>query len=71
LVEKSYLGRLKGSFYHDSLNIYLFTTLRQAREQGQSWQCDCNRLRPHEVPNFLTPIELRQAAWPLLLTGSF
>ncbi|MGI4870321.1 MAG: integrase core domain-containing protein [Janthinobacterium lividum] len=51
------------------LNAYLFSSLRQVREHCQLWQHDYNHLRSHEALNFLTPIEFRQAAQPLLLTG--
>ena len=39
------------------LNVTLFTSLRQVREQCQLWQYDYNHLRPHQTLNFLTSIE--------------
>ncbi|TDN39633.1 hypothetical protein A8B98_17915 [Hymenobacter sp. UV11] len=60
LAWSSFVGA--GHFRRELLNAYLFTSLRQVREQCQSWQYDYNHLRPHEALNFLTPIEFRQAA---------
>ncbi len=61
-TQNSYIERFNGSFRRELLNAYLFTNLRQVREQCQSWQYDYNHLRPHEALNFLTLIEFRQAA---------
>lgn len=61
-TQNSYSERFNGSFRRELLHIYLFTNLLQVREQCQSWQCDYNHLRPHEVLNFLTPTAFRQAA---------
>jgi len=61
-TQNAYIERFNGSFRRELLNAYLFTSLRQVREQCLSWQYDYNHLRPHEALNFLTPIEFRQAA---------
>lgn len=61
-TQNAYIERFNGSFRRELLNAYLFTSLRQVREQCQSWQYDYNHLRPHEALNFLTPIEFRQIA---------
>ena len=61
-TQNAYIERFNGSFRRELLNQYLFTSLRQVREQCQQWQDDYNYLRPHEALKFLTPIEFRQAA---------
>ncbi len=61
-MQNAYTERFNGSFRRELLNAYLFTSLRQVREQGQQWQYDYNHLRPQEALNFLIPIEFRQAA---------
>ena len=61
-TQNAYIERFNGSFRRELLNQYLFTSLRQVREQCPQWQDDYNYLRPHEALNFLTPIEFRQAA---------
>ena len=61
-TQNAYIERFNGSFRREFLNAYLFTSLRQVREQCQSWQYDYNYLRPHQALNFLTPMEFRQAA---------
>jgi putative transposase len=66
----AYIERFNGSFRRGLLDQYLFPSLRHVREQCQQWQHDYNHLRPHEALNFLTPIEFRQAAESLVLTGA-
>lgn len=61
-TQNAYIERFNGSFRREFLNQYLFSNLRQVRQQCQQWQHDYNHLRPHEALNFLTPIEFRQAA---------
>ena len=61
-TQNAYMERFNGLFRRELLNQYLFTSLRQVREQCQQWQYDYNYLRPHEALKFLTPIEFRQAA---------
>jgi putative transposase len=61
-TQNAYIERFNGSFRRELLNQYLFSSLRQVREQCEQWQYDYNYLRPHEALNFLTPIEFRQAA---------
>ena len=61
-TQNAYIERFNGPFRREFLNAYLFTSLRQVREQCQRWQYDYNHLRPHQALNFLTPIEFRQAA---------
>ena len=61
-TQNAYIERFNGSFRRELLNAYLFTSLRQVREQCLSWQYDYNHLRLHQALNFLTPIEFRQAA---------
>ena len=60
-TQNAYIERFNGSFRREFLNAYLFTSLRQVREQCQRWQYDYNSLRPHQALNFLTPMEFRQA----------
>lgn len=69
-TQNAYIERFNGSFRRELLDQYLFSSLRQVREQCQQWQHDYNHLRPHEALNFLTPIEFRQAAESLVLTGA-
>ena len=61
-TQNAYIERFNGSFRRELLNAYLFTSLRQVREQCQRWQYDYNHLRPQQALNFLTPMEFRQAA---------
>ena len=68
-TQNAYIERFNGYFRRELLNQYLFSSLHQVREQCRQWQYDYNDLRPHEALNFLTPIEFRKAAEPLLFTG--
>lgn len=69
-TQNAYIERFNGSFRRELLDQYLFPSLRHVRQHCQQWQHDYNHLRPHEALNFLTPIEFRQAAEPLVLTGA-
>ena len=62
-TQNACIERFNGSFRREFLNAYLFTSLRQVREQCQRWQYDYNHLRPHQALNFLIPMEFRQAAY--------
>ena len=56
-MQNTYFERFNDYFCRELFNPYLFTSLRQVREQCQSWQCDYNHLRPQQALNSLTIIE--------------
>ncbi|WP_394368794.1 integrase core domain-containing protein [Hymenobacter guriensis] len=44
------------------LDAYLFRSLAHVRQLVDQWRHEYNTQRPHQALNFMTPLELKQAA---------
>jgi putative transposase len=59
-VENSYLESFNGRLRDECLNVSLFFSLADVREQLRRWQKDYNHLRPHSSLDDRTPNEFAQ-----------
>ncbi len=55
-MQNAFIERKNGSLRRELLNTYLFTSLRQMREQCEAWRQDYNQNRPHQALGYLSPL---------------
>ena len=56
-TENSYIERFNRTVREDLLDVWLFNSLNQVREQAHEFMVDYNRERPHETLGNITPVE--------------
>ncbi|MBG8553823.1 transposase [Hymenobacter sp. BT594] len=61
-TQNAYIERINGSFRRELLDAYLFRSLAHVRQLVDQWRHEYNTQRPHQALNFMTPLELKQAA---------
>jgi hypothetical protein len=68
-VENSYIESFNGRLRDEFLNVSLFFSLADVRQQLKSWQRDYNLIRPHSALADRTPSEFaarwKRASFPL------
>ncbi|SDC37263.1 Integrase core domain-containing protein [Paracidovorax valerianellae] len=68
-MQNGFIERFNGSYRHGVLDMYLFRTLSEVREQPEHWLADYNQQIPHGSLGGLTPAEFRDQHQPQ--TSSF
>jgi putative transposase len=63
-MQNGFIERFNGSFRRGVLDMHVFRTLNQVREQAEHWLADYNREVPHDSLGGLTPAEFRQQNEP-------
>lgn len=56
-MQNGYVERLNGSMRRELLDVYVFSSLAEARQRAEAWQWDYNNRRPHKALGYLTPLE--------------
>jgi putative transposase len=56
-AQNAYIERFNRTFREDVLDMYLFSTLTQAREITEQWLEEYNAIRPHEALHGMTPYQ--------------
>lgn len=63
-MQNGFIERLNCSYREAVLDMYIFQTLAEVREQTESWLREYNEERPHEALGNLTPREFLLTAQP-------
>jgi putative transposase len=63
-MQNGFIERFNRSYGEAVLDMYIFQTLSEVREQTESWLREYNEERPHEALGNLTPREFLLAAQP-------
>lgn len=63
-MQNGFIERFNGSYRRGVLDMYVFRTLNEVREQTERWLADYNEHIPHDALNDLTPVEYRIAHHP-------
>ncbi|MBZ2548252.1 IS3-like element ISXca2 family transposase, partial [Xanthomonas perforans] len=68
-MQNGFIERFNGSYRRGVLDMHLFRTLSEVREQTEHWLADYNQQIPHDSLGGLTPAEFRDQHQPQ--TSSF
>ncbi|TQV26384.1 integrase core domain-containing protein, partial [Xanthomonas perforans] len=68
-MQNGFIERFNGSYRRGMLDMHLFRTLSEVREQTEHWLADYNQQIPHDSLGGLTPAEFRDQHQPQ--TSSF
>ena len=60
-AQNAYIERFNRTYREEVLDLYLFRTLKDARELSSDWLYEYNSERPHESLNDMTPYEYLKA----------
>jgi putative transposase len=63
-MQNGFIERFNGSYRRGVLDMYVFRTLNEVREQTERWRQAYNEQIPHESLNDMTPVEYRQIHQP-------
>jgi putative transposase len=63
-AQNAYMERFNRTYREEVLDLYLFTTLTEARVITEEWLEEYNAIRPHEALGGLTPYAYAAAARP-------
>jgi putative transposase len=63
-MQNGFIERFNGSYRRGVLDMYVFRTLNEVREQTERWRHAYNEQIPHESLNDMTPVEYRQIHQP-------
>lgn len=63
-VQNGFIERFNRSYREAVLDMYIFQTLAEVREQTESWLREYNEERPHEAQGNLTPREFSLTTLP-------
>lgn len=58
-MQNGYVERCNGNIRKELLNAYIFTTLKEVREQAAIWMNDYNNERPHKSLGYISPATFR------------
>jgi putative transposase len=67
-MENGFIERFNRSYREAVLDMYVFRTLEEVREQTERWMKDYNEERPHESLGNLTPREFLLTKYPEIST---
>lgn len=56
-MQNAYVERCNGNIRRELLNVYVFNTLEEARNNAEQWRIDYNCSRPHQSLGFVPPAE--------------
>ena len=59
--QNAYIERFNRTYREEVLDLYLFRTLKEARELSSEWMYEYNSERPHESLDDMTPYEFLKA----------
>ena len=68
-MQNGFIERFNGSYRRGVLDMHIFRTLSEVREQTEHWLADYNQQIPHDSLGGLTPAEFRDQHQPQ--TSSF
>ena len=63
-TQNGFIERFNRSYRQAVLDMYVFTTLNEVREQTEKWLKEYNEERPHDARGDMTPRELRLTQMP-------
>lgn len=58
-MQNGYVERCNGNIRTELLNAYIFTSLKEVREQAAIWMNDYNNERPHKSLGYISPAVFR------------
>lgn len=64
-MQSGFIERFNGSYQRGVLDMHIFRTLSEVREQTEHWLADYNQQIPHDSLGGLTPAEFRDQHQPL------
>ncbi|CBA15193.1 putative isxcc1 transposase orfb (fragment) protein [Xanthomonas albilineans GPE PC73] len=63
-MQNGFIERFDGSYRRGVLDMHIFRTLSEVREQTEHWLADYNQQIPHDSVGGLTPTEFRDQHQP-------
>jgi putative transposase len=55
-MQNAFIERKNGSMRRELLNVWLFESLKEARDKCEAWRIDYNFERPHKALGYLSPV---------------